>query len=209
VGELQDGGPLTRVYSYSDGRAWIRIDVTDEWDQPRLFGTLGPLVRAVPVGAGTGYTDPDGTKLALHSPDLDVVLTGSVGLDVLVAAASGIVTGVPIDPRWEQAQHVTTIPSGALVPEGDHLAVLSGEELVIAVGGPGRTGFQLVQRPAHLLPPPPKADVIQTEARGRPARYAPRLGTLTWLEDGWMRELRADALDLAALRSIASSLVEP
>lgn len=209
TGVLQDGGPRTKVYAYSDGHAWIRIDVTDEWDEPRLFGSLGPLVRPVPVGTGIGYTDPAGTRLAVHTPGLDVVVTGSVDLDVLADAASAITTGVPLDPRWEQARQVSDIPAGALVPSQAHLAALVDGELIIAVGGPGRTGFELIQRPATVLAPPLRADIIETRSRGLRARYEPRLGTLTWLEGGWMRELRADDLDLAALQDIADALIEP
>lgn len=208
-GRLHDGGPRSDVYAYSDGRAWIRVDVTDEWDQPRLFGGLGPLVRQVDVGAGVGYTDPAGTKLALHTAERDIVLTGSVELEVLVETAAAIADGVAMDDDWAQAAHVDVLPQGALVPPGGHLAVSDGDDLVIAVGGPGATDLLLRQAPADALPPPLKGDVIETRARGVPARYSPRLGTLTWLEDGWRRELRGEGRDLSDLRAVADALVEP
>ncbi len=209
TGVLVDGGARTEVYTYRDGRAWLRIDVTDDWHEPRLFGALGPLVRAVPVGDGVGYADPAGTRMAIHGREQDLVITGSVGLDALTATAATTIQGIPIDPEWPQASQVEQIPVGALVPPGEHLAVDEDGELIIAVGGPGSTGFVLTQAPAVTLPPPVKGDVVQTVARGLPARYAPRLGTLTWLEDGWRRELQGAGLDLARLQAIADSLTEP
>lgn len=209
TGRLHDGGPRSHVYAYTDGRAWIRVDVTEDWEEPRLFGSLGPLVREIPVGSGIGYTDPAGSKVALRGAEKDVVVTGSVGLETLVDAAAKVVRGRAIDGHWEQAARVEQMPEGALVPPGEHLAVRDGDELVVAVGGPGATDIVLVQAPAVALPPPVKGDVVEVTARGVAARYSPRLETLTWLEDGWRRELRGEGRDLADLQAVATSLVEP
>ena len=208
TGVLADGGPRTEVYAYSDGRAWIRIDTTDRWDPPQLFGSLGPVVRSLPVGSGTGYTDPTGSAISLHRPDRDVVVTGSVDLATLTAAAAKTIDGVPIDTDWIQGTRLTELPSGALAPPSDHIAVADDDDVIIAVGGPGSTGLVLTQSLATTLPPPPKGDVVEAIARGVPARYSPTLGTLTWLEDGWQRELRGEGLSLADLQTAADELIE-
>lgn len=209
TGILEDGGPRTEVYAYSDGRAWLRIDVTDDWDAPRLFGSLGAVVRAVPVGDGVGYTDPAGTRLSLHTAERDVLVSGSVPFAALVDAAAQVIEGDAIDDDWTQARHPERIPDGALVPAGEFVATLADGTLTIAVGGPGSTGFVLVQEPAVALPPPVKGDVVDAPVRGVAGRYSPRLGTLTWLEDGWAREIRSDALDLRQLVDVADALVAP
>lgn len=207
TGTLQDGGPRTDVYAYTDGRAWLRIDVTDEWDAPRLFGSLGAVVRPVPVGAGVGYTDPAGARLSLHTAERDVLVSGSVAFETLVGAAAEVIEGETIDDGWSQARHPDRIPGGALVPADDFIATLDDGTLTIAVGGPGSTGFVLLQEPAATLPPPVKGDVVDAHVRGVTGRYSPRLGTLSWLEDGWAREIRSDALDLRQLVAVADALV--
>ena len=209
TGILQDGGPRTEVYAYSDGRAWLRLDVTDDWDARRLFGSLGAVVRSVPVGAGVGYTDPAGSRLSLHTADRDVLVSGSVAFETLVEAAAQVIEGETIDDDWSQARHPERIPDGALVPAGEFIATLDDGTLTIAVGGPGSTGFVLLQQPAATLPPPVKGDVVDAPVRGVAGRYSPRLGTLSWLEDGWAREIRSDALDLRELVAVADALVAP
>ena len=209
TGVLQDGGPRTEVYAYSDGRAWLRIDVTDDWDAARLFGSLGAVVRPVPVGRGVGYTDPPGSRLSLHTAERDVLVSGSVAFETLVEAGSQVIEGAIIDEDWAQARHPERIPDGALVPAGDFIATLDDGTLTIAVGGPGSTGFLLVQEPAATLPAPVKGDIVDAPVRGVAGRYSPRLGTLSWLEDGWAREIRSDALDLGQLVEVADALVDP
>lgn len=206
TGILEDDGPRSDVYAYDDGRAWIRVDVTTEWRKPRLFGALGPLVRPVTAGAGVGYTNPAGSKVAIHTEDTDIIVTGSVDLDALVDVAATIAVGIPIDPAWPQtAGLIDQPPPGVLVPPGDYFAARNGDDLLIAVGGPGATDITLTQSRADVLPPPIKADVVETFVRGVAGRYAPRLGTLTWLDNGWTRTLRSDTLDLDGLLAVAES----
>lgn len=207
-GLLEDGGPATQVFSYSNGRAWIRIDTTEEWDEKRLFGGLGPLVRPLSVGSGIGYSDPTGSRVALHTNDREVVVSGSVSLDELIEVAAQVGKGEPVPSAWTESGE-TAAPNGALVPPGDYVARSEDDRYLVAVGGPGETDLLLDQQLATSLAPPAKGDVVETSVRGVPARYLPRLGALVWLEDGWQRELRSVALDLDALRAAAESLVEP
>lgn len=182
---------------------------------PAISGTirdsldcLAPSSESLPVGDGTGYTDPTGSAISLHRENRDVVVTGSVDLDTLAAAAAQTITGGPIDTQWAQAARLTQLPSGALAPPSDHIAVANHDDIVIAVGGPGTTGLVLTQSLATALPPPPKGDVVESVARGVPALSSPTLGTLTWLEDGWRRELRAVGLSLVDLQTAADERIE-
>jgi hypothetical protein len=208
TGHLDSGGPVTTVIALSDGRAWIRVELTREWDQPHPFGDLGPLAHEIPIGDGVGYTDPGGTKVSVHTDELDVVVSGSVDTDQLVEVVAANLTGRPIE-SWQGATAPSELPAGALVPTIDHIAVVDDGTVVIGMPAPGRSGITLVQRPAAALPPPPRADVVETDVREVSARYAPELGSLTWLEEGWLRVLSAPGLDLAQLRRLADGLVEP
>jgi hypothetical protein len=202
-------GPGARIVvrSWSNGRAWIRIESTSEWSGEVLFGNLGPLVRAVPVGGGTGFTDPEGSTLALRTGTVDLAITGSVPLETLVDVAASLpLTGQQLPDGWPQGELLTTLPSGALRPPGPVTARYEGSDLVVAVPGPGATSAVLTQRPGESLGLPVKGDLVEAEVRGTTGRYAPRLGTLTWVEGGWIRELRSDGLDLAALTQVAAEL---
>jgi hypothetical protein len=205
TGRLDAGGPVTSVVALSDGRAWIRIDHTDQWDGPDLFGGLGPLVRQIQVGSGVGYLDLDGSKLALHTPHGDLVVTGSVGSDLLVQVGASLTRGEPAPANWTDLGGAT-LPAGSLVPTTDHLVGRSGSTLVVGVPGPGLTGITIRQRPSNSLPLPSGSHVVETRVRGRTARYDPRAGSLTWVEGGWLVELRSAGLDLDALRAAAADL---
>jgi len=208
TGQLDSGGPTTTIIALSDGRAWIRVELTRAWDQPRPFGDLGTLVREIPIGDGVGYTDPGGTKVSVHTDELDVVVSGSVATDRLVEVLAANLTGRPIE-SWQGSARPSQLPRGALVPTTDHIAAVDDGTVIIGMPAPGRSGITLVQRPAAALPPPPLADVVETDVRGVAARYAPELGSLTWLDSGWMRVLSAPGLDLDELRTLADGLVAP
>lgn len=207
---VQSGsGPTATVRSWTDGRAWIRLDVTDERRGDQLFGDLGPLVRRLTVGGGVGYTDPTGSIVALHTDGLDLTVTGSVPLDVLVRVAASLpVTGGPVPARWPQGEVLDALPSGALRPAGPLVARYDGSDLLVAVPGPGQTSAVLRQWPGTDLGPAAKADVIEVHVRGVIGRYEARIQTIRWVEDGWVRELRSAGLDLPALRALAEGLEE-
>lgn len=209
AGVLAGAGPRTTVRSWSNGRAWIRVDATTGWEPDRLFGGLGPLVRPVAAGDGVAHVDPQGLAVALRTREVDVVVTGSVPTDVLVSVAGSLpVAGEPVPTAWPQGEVLDVLPDGALAPPGPLLARHVDGELLVAVPGPGSTGVVLAQRPGLDLGPASKADLIEVAVRGTTGRWAPRLGTLTWVEGGWVRELRGDALDVAHLLAIADALEE-
>lgn len=200
-------GSTVIVRSWSDGRGWIRLDATDQWEGPQIFGALGPLVRRVVVGDGLGHSDPRGAVVALHTPDLDLTVTGSVPLAVLVRVAASLpVTGSRLPADWPQGQVLDTVPTGALRPPGDLVARYDGPSLVVAVPGPGQTDAVLRQQPGTSLGRPSGASLVEVPVRGAAGRHDPLTGALTWIEGGWIRELRSDGLDLAGLLSTAARL---
>ena len=200
--------PHVGARSWSNGRAWVRLETAEGWDERVLFGDLGPLVRQLPVGDGAGYADPAGSRLALHTEDLDLVLTGSVPLETLVEIAASLpLEGRALPEGWPQAEVLTDLPDGALRPRGPLLARYDGADLVVSVPGPGATSAVLSQRPGSELGLPVKADVVETPVRGTVGRYLPTLGILTWVEGGWVRELQSDGLDVDSLVATAEALV--
>jgi hypothetical protein len=200
-------GPTATIRSWTDGRAWIRLAVTDERTGDQLLGDLGPLVRRLSVGPGVGYTDPTGSVVSLHTAGLDLVVTGSVPLDVLVRVAASLpVTGEQVPATWPQGESLDALPSGALRPDGPLVARYDGADLLVAVPGPGQTSAVLRQRPGTILRSPGKADVVEVQVRGVAGRYEPRTQVIRWVEDGWIRELRSDGLDLDGLLTIADAL---
>lgn len=213
-GHIAAGGPTTMVRSYSDGRAWFTVEWTTDWDQSRLFGDLGPTVRPVDVGSGTGYKPPTGDVVALHTAEVDIVVRGSVPSDLLVRVAEGLtrdgesVTGRALPGDWDQADLLTELPPGALRPQGALTARrLDDGAIVVAVPGAGSSGATLTQRRGQILPPPVKADVVEVAVRGLAGRWSAPLGLLVWQEDGWIHELRSEGLDRSGLVRVAESLV--
>jgi hypothetical protein len=206
-GVLADSGPTLTVRSWTDGRAWIRLDVADGRASDQLLGDLGPLVRRLRVGDGVGYTDPAGSVVSLHAGDRDLAVTGSVPLQVLVRIAASLpTTGAAVPAGWPQGDVLESLPSGALRPAGALTARYDGGDLLVAVPGPGQTSAVLLQRPGSSLGSPGKADVVGVEVRGTTGRYEPRTQVIRWVEDGWVRELRSPGLDLEDLLAIAAAL---
>jgi hypothetical protein len=206
-GVLADSGSTAIVRSWTDGRAWIRVDVADGRASDQLLGDLGPLVRRLRVGVGVGYTNAAGSVVSLHAGDRDLAVTGSVPLDVLVRVAASLpTTGTAVPAGWPQGNVLDSLPSGALRPAGALTARYDGADLLVAVPGPGQTSAVLRQRPGSSLGSPGKADVVGVEVRGMVGRYEPRTQVIRWVEDGWVRELRSPGLDLDELLTIATAL---
>ncbi len=213
-------GPLVWVRSWSDGRAWLKIAATSEWPGGRLFGDLGDVVRRVDVeGAGTIYVSDDGRRIAIHAGSRDLVVSGSVPPGQLLAAATSMgVTGLPVPGDWTEAstasvdQAAAALP-GLVVPAG--LDGFGGPAVRLADGvatltyaGPGARGFVVVAA-AGDLSPPLEADVRGVEVRGLAGRYSPARGILEWVEDGIAYSLRSSALSQDELVAIAGEMRRP
>ncbi|HEY8546784.1 MAG TPA: zf-HC2 domain-containing protein, partial [Acidimicrobiales bacterium] len=156
------GGPAVQVRSWTDGRAWLKVEATADWEADHLFGGLGAAVRTVDLGAaGQGYLSADGRRVALHTDDLDVLVTGSLPTDELldVAASLGL-RGVAVPDDWREASATTLTLAAGRMP---HLLTVAAAEGLDGFGrpavrtlpddtvtqvfaGPGDRGFVLTQR---------------------------------------------------------------
>ncbi|MDZ4828504.1 MAG: zf-HC2 domain-containing protein [Actinomycetota bacterium] len=191
-----EGGPEVELRAWSDGRAWVKVAATTQWPGGRLFGDLGPVVREIAVGAGVGYLDERGERVAVHGSDGDVVVTGSIATDDLVrVAASLAVGGVPVPLDWYEAATVSLddVQGGALLvatDSGEPAVRRTGDTVTLAYAGPGARGFLVVEAPGAQLGPPFDPDARSIDVRDTTGRWSPRLGTLEWVEDS-----RADAAE--------------
>src|SRR5690606_25266937 len=104
---LADGGRVD-VASWSDGRSWLKVEVTSTWDEPRLFGLSAPFVEEVSLAdESVVYLSPEGKALVIHGEGSDALVSGSVARDVLIAVASSLeVKGVAVPETWEEAATV-------------------------------------------------------------------------------------------------------
>lgn len=214
------GAPTVVVASWSDGRAWVKVRATRQWDARRLFGGLGDAVRRVDLAGGVGYVGEGGRAVALHAGDVDVVVTGSLPeTELRRIAASLDVRGRPVPGWWAEAavvplDRVADRLDGVLLPPDlDGFAPAAARLLdrgaVIAVTGPGARGFVLTQVPGQALAPPLEPDVRGVEIRGTAGRYTPRTGELEWVEGGSVVSLRSATLSLDELVAIAERLERP
>lgn len=214
------GAPAVAVASWSDGRAWVKVRATREWDGGRLFGGLGDAVRRVDLAGGVGYVGEGGRAVALHAGDVDVVVTGSLPeAELRRVAASLDVGGRAVPASWAEAavvplERVADRLDGALLPPDLDGFAPAAARLVdggaaIAVTGPGARGFVLTQVPGEALAPPLEPDVRGVEVRGTAGRYTPRTGELEWVEAGSVVSLRSATLSLDELVAIAERLEGP
>jgi hypothetical protein len=206
------------VRSWSDGRAWLVVRATEDWAGGRLFGRLGPFVRAIDLGsAGTGYVDGGGRRVAIHGDGIDVVVTGSLSTAELRRVASSLgVHGSRIPDDWAEATVATLAEAeaavpGLLVPVGlagyaPPTARIDGDVVTLVFTGPGDRMFQLIRTSSTVLPPPIEADVLGVRIRGVDGRYGPSSGDLEWVEQGVAHLLRSSSVGLPELVAIAESL---
>ncbi len=210
TGQVDIGGtPSIGVRAWTDGRAWVVLRSTDEWAEPRLFGEFRALVRTADLGAaGVGYVDPSGTRVALHARNgVEVELSGTVGQAALLRMAGSLgLLGEAVPETWMQAPASDPIPAGALRPTVEAASRVDDGVVTIAVAAPGRSGWILSQTPGSALPPPSSPDVVSVEVRDVRGRWDADLGTLSWVDEGWVVHLSSEGLPLSALVSVAESL---
>lgn len=217
LAEGGEGAPEVHVASWSDGRAWLKVRATTEWNGERLFGRVGDAVRRVDVGSGVAYVGEGGRTIALHGDEWDVVVTGSVGGgDLLRVAESLGVHGEPVPRSWPAAgvldvgEAVERVGGALRPPELDGFAPAAArvidDTLIITATGPGDRSFVLTQPPEETLSPPIEPDVRGVEVRGTAGRYTPGTGELEWVEGDRAVSLRSRTLSLGALVRIAERL---
>lgn len=215
VGRI-DGPTPTAVWSWSDGRAWIRLQATDAWSGRGLFGGLGPLVRPVRLGGGEAFVSPDGRRVAWHGADLDLLVDGSVGTEELlaVAAATGVVS-VDLPPRWSEVRSASPGVIRRAVPGALGLDVVGfeapagrvdGSTAVLFTAGAGDRRLLLEQAPGRRIAQPTELAYESVRIRDVDARYASGPNRLEWVEGGLVLTLQGTGLSRAELLAVAEGL---
>jgi hypothetical protein len=212
------GGPTVAVRSWSDGRAWLTVRAATRWPGGRLFGELGPDVRPVDLGAaGTGYASSDGRRVALHTADADLVVSGSLPADRLEAVAADLgAVGLAVPPSWDEAATAGLDDAARALPGllvaagldgfGPPAVRVDGDTVTQSHAGAGRRGLTITERAAPALSPPSAGDESGVTVRGTAGRYSRQRGELEWSEGGIAVSLRSDSLGLAELLAIADDL---
>ncbi len=215
VGRIVGATPVG-VWSWSDGRAWIRLTATEAWAGPGLFGDLGPLVRAQGTSVGDAYVSADGHRVGLHGASVDLAVDGSVSADELLAVVEHLgVRAAPLPRDWPEQR--TARPAavrralpGALALRaagfGPPAARLEGDSVVQFASGAGDRRLLLVQLPGFTITPPSESDYETLTVRGHPGRYTPGTEQLEWVEDGRVMTLRGTGLTRDELRGVAEQL---
>jgi hypothetical protein len=209
---LPDGG-VVDVAAWSDGRSWLMVEATDDWDEPHLFGMSALLVRQVDLGNGSvGYLDPNGGKFAIHGRDNDVLVSGSVPEEVLVDAGRSLgIRGLRTPDDWDQSSvvDIDRLPSGTLIPDIDGWSILGhveGDQISILMTGAGRRTVHIIQTPGLRLDPPIGPDVSIVEVRGITGRSNSAAASLEWVEGDRIIQMRSDTVSIGELHDIAEAL---
>lgn len=209
---LPDGTPV-EVASWSDGRAWLRVESTTGWDEPHLFGIGGSFAEPVELGDGRiGYVSPDGSAVAVHGETIDVVITGTLSVDELISAAASLpVDGREVPLEWDQAGvvDVDDLPEHVLVPDADGwsiLGVTEGDGATLLLTGAGRRSVLVTQGPGQRLDPPGGPDFVAIDLSGVIGRFDASSQTLEWVEEGQIIALQSETVGLPDLIDLAKSM---
>lgn len=210
---LPDGGEV-HVGSWSDGRSWLKIEATTEWDEPHLFGLASPFVEAVQLPLGVGYLAPSGDRLSLHGPATDLVVSGSVPRSVLLEFAASIeVDSAAVPDDWPESSvvRVDEFPDDVLVPDVTGWSVLGRFEperpATILLTGAGERSVMIIQRPGSDLELPVGPDVVVVDVAGEGGRYDSATGTLAWVQDDLRVEMLSESVAMQELAELARSFV--
>ena len=209
------GRVTTTVWAWSDGRAWIRLDLTEEWAGPGLFGNDGSAVREIGGPGGPVFASGGGDKVYVHGDGFDALITGSVAsaaLEELASKLPGVRLSLPAD--WPEAPAELEATARAWLPSGlaeysEPIVRASGETVQVDLFAAGGRSVRIVSRPASLLSPPLDPDARAVEVRGTTGRYSPMLGLLEWTEGETSVSIGSADASLDELLAIAASLVSP
>jgi hypothetical protein len=215
VGQIAGATPAG-VWSWSDGRAWVRLTATDAWAGPGLFGDLGSLVRARRSTLGEVYVSADGRRVGLHGGGVDLAADGSVPTSVLIGVIEDLgVASVPLPEDWPERRSagpaaVRRALPGALALQADGFgppaATIEGDTVIQFASGSGDRRLLLVQAPGLATTPPSETDYETLSVRGQPGRYTPATDLLEWVEDGRVVTLRGTGLTRDELWAVAEGL---
>jgi hypothetical protein len=210
--QLGEGGRV-EVMSWSDGRNWLMIEATGDWTEPRLFGLSSPFAQPIDIGEGSvGYLSPTGDAVAIHTDDLELVVSGTLPRELLIEAAASIdVSGLPVPGDWIQASNVevAALPEGTLIPDVDGWAMVGrvdvdGTEILLQGGG-ARTVL-ITQKTGSGLDAPIGPDLVAVELRGVIGRHQASTGTLEWVEDGQVIQMTSKTVGMDVLLDLAASM---
>lgn len=212
------GGAPVAVWTWADGRAWLKVRSTTQWPGGRLFGDVGELVRPLALpGAGVAYVSEDGRALAVHGDGVEAVVEGTAPTSVLaqVARRLGIV-GLPVPAGWAEAHAATeedarrALPNLLVPPDIDGFAAPSfaveAGRVTIGMAGAGSRGLVIVQQRGTRLVPPLDPDVVGVTVRGGQGRWSPSRGELEWVERGMVISVRSATVPLPELLAAAEEL---
>ena len=209
------GRVMTTVWAWSDGRAWIRLDLTEEWAGPGLFGNDGSAVREIGSPGGPVFASGAGDKVYVHGDGFDALITGSVAsaaLEDFAGELPGVRLSLPTD--WPEAPAKLGATARGWLPSGlteysEPIVRASGETVQVDLFAAGGRSVRIVSRPASLLSPPLDPDARAVEVRGTTGRYSPMLGLLEWTEGETSVSIGSADASLDELQAIAASLVSP
>jgi hypothetical protein len=207
------GGERVEVSSWSDGRNWLMLEGVRGWTEPRLFGLSSPFAQPLDLGNGSvGYMAPAGDAIAIHSQELDLVISGSLPSDLLLEAARSLgVVGDSVPGEWLQASNVDVmaLPAGTLVPQVEGWALsgrVDGEATTILLSGGGARTVLIAQTDGSKLDTPIGPDFVSVDLRGLTGRYNTSTGALEWVEDGHVVKVTSETVGMEELIVIAVSM---
>jgi hypothetical protein len=196
----QPGGGVMEIATWTNGRAWFAVRSTALGDR-----APNPTAELVPLGDGVAYLDRSSGTVELYTGDRHLVLTGSLSSEELLLIA----TSLPVDTELVDADDEHAIPENAFTTDMIVSSSITGEVVTIVTTTLDGTAVTIRQQPGDLLEPPPKTDVVEVAVRSELGRYSATLGSLTWVEAGWIVELTARAADLDQLLAVAETLHRP
>lgn len=209
------GRVTTMVWAWSDGRAWIRLDLTEEWAGPGLFGNDGSAVREVARAGGPVFASGGGDRVYIHGDGFDALISGSLASAALVDLAIDLPgvrlvlpTNWPEAPAEPGSSEQAWVPSG-LAEYSEPIIRASGDTVQVDLFAAGGRSVRIVSRPASMLSPPLDPDARAVEVRGTIGRYSPMLGLLEWTESETSVSIGSADASLDELLAIAASLVPP
>jgi hypothetical protein len=209
---LADGG-LVETASWSDGRSWVMVEATRDWDEPRLFGLSLPFVDPVDLGDGSvGYLSPAGDAVAIHAESEEILVTGSVSSGSLVEMAASLgVRGLEVPSTWLEASTVTVadLPDGTLVPVVTGWSLLGRieeEGTTLLLTGGGARSVIVTQTPGTQLDPPTGPDFSEVDIRGISARHDLSSSTLEWVEEGVVVRMKSNTVGIEELGELAEAM---
>lgn len=209
------GRVATTIWAWSDGRAWIRLDLAEDWAGPGLFGNDGSAVRSRELLEGPVFVSGGGDRVFVHGEGFDAVITGSVesaALEDLANGLPGVKLSLPDD--WAEALAGPGEVEGAWLPSGlagyfEPIVQASGQTVQVNLYAAGGRSVRIVSQPAAMLSPPLDPDARAVGVRGTTGRYSPMLGLLEWTEGETSVSIGSSAASLDELLAIATSLVSP